>query len=63
MVLGLGGVMYCNSCGSYSVNRLRLLKEPCHLQPFSAASRVSLRRLQNGQPPVEPNLQDDSQAL
>eukprot|EP00972_Heterocapsa_arctica_P051511 7577212-Heterocapsa_arctica.AAC.1 len=46
--------MYCNNCGCYCSRRLRLLKEPCHLQPFSMASRFSLKRLRRGQPPLEP---------
>eukprot|EP00972_Heterocapsa_arctica_P003943 587100-Heterocapsa_arctica.AAC.1 len=54
MVLGQGGVMYCNNCGCYCSDRLRLLKEPYHLQPFSVASIFSLRRLRRGQLSLEP---------
>eukprot|EP00972_Heterocapsa_arctica_P057613 8499813-Heterocapsa_arctica.AAC.1 len=54
MVLGQGGVMHCNKCGCYCSHRLRLFKEPCHLQPFSMASIFSLRRLRRGKPPLEP---------
>jgi len=53
MVLGMEESCTVTAVGSIS-HRLRHLKEPCHLQPFSMACIFSLRRIRRGQPPLEP---------
>ena len=48
------GLIWCNLCGAWARERIRNLRLECHGQPWSVASRFSLRRLRAGRGPLEP---------